>query len=103
MDIKVMLPIFTSVFTAELGDKTQLATVCFTAGGACSKLEVFTASALALILSTFLAVVFGSAVSQVIPPHFLRIGAGIVFVIMGILFLRQGLSRAAEKEPSNEN
>ncbi|MDL2227177.1 TMEM165/GDT1 family protein [Deltaproteobacteria bacterium OttesenSCG-928-M10] len=94
MDIKVMLPIFSSVFMAELGDKTQVATVCFTAGGACSKTEVFTASALALILSTFLAVVFGSAVGRLIPPHFLRIGAGAVFVIMGILFLRQGLGRS---------
>ena len=91
MDFGVMLPIFTSVFMAELGDKTQVATVCFVAGGGCSKREVFLASSLALLLSTLLAVVFGAAVGRVVPPHFLKIGAGTVFVVMGLAFLRQGL------------
>ncbi|UQZ89955.1 hypothetical protein C4J81_12375 [Deltaproteobacteria bacterium Smac51] len=93
MDFKVMLPIFSSVFMAELGDKTQVATVCFMAGGGCTKAEVFWASSLALVLSTLLAVIFGAAIGRFIPPHFLKIGAGAVFVIMGLLFIRQGLSR----------
>jgi len=96
MDLKVMLPIFSSVFMAELGDKTQVATVCFTAGGGCSKKEVFLASSLALVLSTFLAVVFGAAIGRLVPPHFLKIGAGAVFLVMGAVFLRQGFSRAAD-------
>ena len=97
MDFRVMLPIFSSVFMAELGDKTQVATVCFTAGGGCSKKEVFLASSLALVFSTFLAVVFGSAVGRLIPPHYLQIGAGVVFLVMGVLFVRQGLSRSSDQ------
>jgi putative Ca2+/H+ antiporter (TMEM165/GDT1 family) len=91
MDFTVMLPIFSSVFMAELGDKTQVATVCFIAGGGCSKAEVFWASALALVLSSFLAVVFGEAIGRFIPPNFLKIGAGAVFVVMGAIFFVQGL------------
>ena len=93
MDISVMLPIFTSVFMAELGDKTQVATVCFMAGGGCGKSEVFWASSLALLLSTFLAVVFGAAIARLVPPSYLQIGAGVIFLIMGGLFIRQGLKK----------
>lgn len=94
MDLAVILPIFISVFMAELGDKTQVATVCFMAGGGCSKTEVFWASSLALLLSTLLAVIFGAAIGRVIPPNFLRIGAGAVFLVMGAVFLRQALRSA---------
>jgi len=96
MDIAVMLPIFSSVFMAELGDKTQLATVCFMAGGGCRKSEVFLASSLALLLSTILAVIFGAAIARLIPPHYLQLGAGLIFVFMGFLFVRQGLSKGGE-------
>lgn len=94
MDLAVMLPIFTSVFMAELGDKTQVATVCFMAGGNRSKTEVFWASSLALLLSTLLAVIFGAAIGKVVPPHFLRVGAGVVFLAMGIVFLREAMKPA---------
>ena len=103
MDFAVMLPIFTSVFMAELGDKTQVATVCFMAGGGCSKSEVFWASSLALLLSTLLAVIFGAAVGRLIPPAFLKLGAGVVFVVMGLVFLKQGLSRRAGGEGGADN
>lgn len=91
IDPKAMLPIFSSVFMAELGDKTQLATVCFTAGGSCSKTEVFLASSLALTLSTLLAVIFGAAIGRIIPADLLKAGAGLIFIVMGLVFLRQGL------------
>ncbi|MGL4208068.1 MAG: TMEM165/GDT1 family protein [Candidatus Adiutrix sp.] len=89
IDLKAMLPIFSSVFAAELGDKTQVATVCFIAGGGCSKTEVFVGSAAALIISTFLAVICGAAIGHLIPPHFFKIGAGVAFIIMGSLFIFQ--------------
>ncbi len=102
MDIKVMLPIFSSVFMAELGDKTQVATVCFIAGGGVSKAEVFWASALALVLSTFLAVVFGEAIGRFVPPAYLKIGAGLVFIVMGGLFLLQGWREKKEEAEAGE-
>jgi putative Ca2+/H+ antiporter (TMEM165/GDT1 family) len=82
MDIKLLLTTFGLVFLAELGDKTQLATFCFSAD--CdSRLSVFLGSAGALVLSSLIAVVFGAAVSRLIPPNYIKIGAGVFFVLVG--------------------
>ena len=83
MDIKLLLTTFGLVFLAELGDKTQLATFCF-AADCDSRLSVFLGSAGALVLSSLIAVVFGAAVSRVVPPNYIKIGAGIFFVIVGV-------------------
>jgi len=83
MDLKLFLTTFGLIFLAELGDKTQLATFCFSAD--CdSRISVFIGSAGALVLSSFIAVVLGAGVSRLIPPNYIRIGAGIFFVIVGI-------------------
>jgi putative Ca2+/H+ antiporter (TMEM165/GDT1 family) len=88
MDIKLMLTTFGMVFLAELGDKTQLATFCLSADcGESSKLPVFIGSAGALVLSSFIAVMLGEAVSRFIPPNYIKIAAGIFFVIVGIWML----------------
>jgi len=92
MKIKNMLPIFSSVFMAELGDKTQVATLLFIAGGAATALEVFLASSLALVLSTLLAVVFGAAIGRVISPKTLKILAGLAFLVLGGYYIVQGVS-----------
>ncbi len=76
---------------AELGDKTQLATVLFIAGGTATALEVFLASSAALVLSTFLAVMFGAAIGRIISPRTLKLLAGLAFVILGGYYLHQGL------------
>jgi putative Ca2+/H+ antiporter (TMEM165/GDT1 family) len=86
MDIKLLMTTFGLVFLAELGDKTQLATFCFSAD--CdSRISVFLGSAGALVLSSLIAVVFGAAVSRYIPPNYIKIGAGLFFVIVGVLTL----------------
>ncbi len=90
MDFKVMLTTFGMIFLAELGDKTQLATFTFAAENK-TRLAVFLGSAGALILSSLLAVVFGSAVSKLVPPHYIRVGAGILFILIGLwMFLSPG-------------
>jgi len=53
-------PIFVTVFFAELGDKTQLATLLFAADQSTNKVAVFAASAGALVLSSLIAVLVGS-------------------------------------------
>lgn len=88
MDYKLILGTFVLVFMAELGDKTQLATFCLSAGCR-SKISIFLGAAVALVLSSLIAVLFGEAVSRIIPPSYIRIGAGILFIAVGIwtLFL----------------
>lgn len=80
-------PIFVTVFFAELGDKTQLATLLFAAEQDTSKLGVFIASAGALVLSSLLAVLVGSQLSAYIPPRALKLVAGIGFIAIGIWVL----------------
>ena len=86
MDFKVMLSTFGMIFLAELGDKTQLATFAFAAENK-TRLAVFLGSASALILTSLLAVVFGSTVSRLIPPNYIKTGAGALFVLLGLWML----------------
>ena len=91
MDIQAMVPIFSGVFLAELGDKTQLATLCYTVQGGLGRLEVFLAASAALVLATGLGVAAGRAAGLLAEPEFLKAGAGLVFLIFGLVFLREGL------------
>jgi len=86
MDWKLFASTFVAIFVAELGDKTQLAALSFAAGSA-SKWTVFAGSAVALVASSAIAVAAGEAVSRVVPPIALRRIAGVVFVMMGVIFL----------------
>ncbi len=87
MDLKLMLTTFGLVFLAELGDKTQLATFCLSADCGNSKWTVFFGSAGALVLSSLLAVLLGDAIARVVPPHYIKIGAGAFFVVVGLYTL----------------
>jgi putative Ca2+/H+ antiporter (TMEM165/GDT1 family) len=86
MDFKTMFTTFGMIFLAELGDKTQLATFGFAAESK-SRLAVFLGSAGALVLTSLLAVVFGSVVSRVVPANYIKIGAGGLFVLLGLWML----------------
>jgi putative Ca2+/H+ antiporter (TMEM165/GDT1 family) len=77
---------FATIFLAELGDKTQLATLAFSAEGK-SRLAVFIGSAGALVLTSLLGVIFGAAIAKVIPPNTIKIGAGVLFLILGFWML----------------
>jgi putative Ca2+/H+ antiporter (TMEM165/GDT1 family) len=84
MDWKILTTVFTSVFVAELGDKTQLATMLFASDKEISKLTVFTGASLALILTSAIGVVVGSVVSQYVSEKYLHYLAGIGFVAIGL-------------------
>jgi len=77
---------FVTVFLAELGDKTQLATLNFAAKGH-SFISVFAGSALALVLASFLGAAFGGIVGQFVSTEWLNRGAGALFIILGVLIL----------------
>ena len=79
--------IFITVFLAELGDKTQLATVLFASDGGKSMLMVFAAAGLALVASTGLAVLAGAAADKWLSALPLKLIAGAGFVIIGALMI----------------
>jgi putative Ca2+/H+ antiporter (TMEM165/GDT1 family) len=83
MDLKAMAAIFGTVFLAELGDKTQLATVLFASNRQNSILAVFLAAAGALVASTAIAVAAGSALSSYVNTRHLTILAGLGFMLIG--------------------
>jgi len=83
---KILITTFGLVFIAELGDKTQLATMLL-ATKSKSICPVFIGASLALILSSLIGVLAGSFITKYIPPNLLHNGAGIAFIIIGILFL----------------
>lgn len=84
MDLKLLLIVFASVFVAELGDKTQLATLLFAADREASKLTVFAGASLALVLSSAIGVLAGGFVSQHVSPRALQLAAGAGFIAIGI-------------------
>jgi putative Ca2+/H+ antiporter (TMEM165/GDT1 family) len=84
--LTLFLSTFTTVFLAELGDKTQLATFSL-AAGAKSRWVVFLGAWLALGATTLLAVLLGDLLTRHVSPIWLRRAAGVLFVVMGVLFL----------------
>lgn len=79
-----MITVFASVFIAELGDKTQLATLLFAADGAVGKLNVFLAASAALVVATGIGVLAGGFVSQHLSPAVLKYVAGAGFIAIGV-------------------
>jgi Ca2+/H+ antiporter, TMEM165/GDT1 family len=86
MDLKLFLSTFGLVFMAELGDKTQLATLSLAASGR-SRLIVFLGAAAALVLTSAIAAVAGEAVTRWVPAVWIQRVAGVGFLVMGALLL----------------
>ena len=84
MDFKILSTVFASVFIAELGDKTQLATMLFASDKDTSKLTVFVGASLALVLTSALGVISGGFISQYVSERILHYLAGVGFIAIGI-------------------
>jgi len=82
--MKIFLTAFVTIFLAELGDKTQIATLLFAANKEHSKLVIFFGAALALICTTAIGVLLGNVVSQFVSEKTLKIIGGAGFIIVGI-------------------
>ncbi len=87
MEWKVFGTVFITVFLAELGDKTQLATLLFAADREVSKWTVFAGSSLALIACSALGVLAGAAIGGYINPRILSYAAGTGFIVIGAFTL----------------
>ena len=84
MDWKIFGTAFVTLFLAELGDKTQLATMLYAADREVSKLTVFLGASLALILASGIGVIAGSLLSEYISEKVLQYIAGAGFIVIGI-------------------
>jgi len=84
MDWKLFATTFGTLFVAELGDKTQLACMLMTAKTQ-KPWTVFLGASLALVLVSFLGVMFAQFICQYIPPAVIKKIAALAFVVMGVL------------------
>ena len=91
MDMRLFFTVLSTVFVAEIADKTQLATLLYATNAPQSRLTVFLGSALALTLASAIAVLVGSALSQVIPPRVLSWVAGAAFIAVGVWTIVRGV------------
>ncbi|HKS24744.1 MAG TPA: TMEM165/GDT1 family protein [Thermoanaerobaculia bacterium] len=81
---KTFSAVFVTVFLAEIGDKTQLATLLFSAERDTNKWIVFAGSASALILAAGIGVLVGAQLERFVRPQTLKLVAGIGFIAIGI-------------------
>jgi len=103
MDWRIFLSTFVMIFLAELGDKTQLSALAFSAGSK-STWSVFWGASMALVLSTFVAVLVGSILNKqsMIPLSAIRLCAGALFIVFGVLLVKTALSSKAEAAEAKE-
>ena len=100
MVLTLLFTTFVTVFLAEMGDKTQLTTI--TLSSTTNKpLAVFIGSSFALILATLLGALAGGSIANLIPAFLLRVISGIVFLIIGIIFLAQSKKEFTNDGPLN--
>jgi putative Ca2+/H+ antiporter (TMEM165/GDT1 family) len=86
MDVKTFFVTFGLVFLAELGDKTQLATMALAAKSD-APMAVFLAASSALVASALLGTLFGEALTRLVPSATLHLAAGIAFLVLGGLLV----------------
>ena len=84
MNWKIMLATFSTLFLAELGDKTQLAVITLTANTR-QPVSVFVGAVAALAVVTGVGVLFGGAVLQFVPETVIRKVAAGAFIVIGVL------------------
>lgn len=84
MDWKLLATVGITIFIAELGDKTQLATLLYATDKEASKLTVFIGASLALIMTSAIGVMAGGLISQYISTRSLHYIAGTGFIAIGV-------------------
>tara|TARA_B100000212_G_scaffold304980_1_gene252691 strand:+ start:226 stop:531 length:306 start_codon:yes stop_codon:yes gene_type:complete len=86
MNLPLLLSIFATVFLAELGDKTQLATVAIS-GTSNRPLAVFIGSSAALVLASLIGAIAGGSLTTVVPAAWLQLLASLGFLAIGLKLL----------------
>jgi len=84
MEWKIFFTVFGTMFIAELGDKSQIATMLFASDKEVSKLTIFLAASSALVVASAIGVLAGSFVSEYINEKYLNYLAGLGFIGIGL-------------------
>ena len=102
MILSLLLSTFLTIFIAELGDKTQLATL--TISGTSNKpLAVFLGSSTALVFASLLGALAGGSISNFVPEIILKSIASITFFIIGIRLFINSFNSDEEDNKEKEN
>ena len=81
--LSIFITTFTTIFIAELGDKTQIATLMLSAESG-KPIIVFLGSSLALISSSVVGVLIGKWLSKNISPSKFALFTGVLMMIISI-------------------
>ncbi|MEM3069113.1 MAG: TMEM165/GDT1 family protein [Nitrososphaerales archaeon] len=84
---------FSLITLMELGDKTQLSIIALAAKYGSPTL-IFLGVVLAYSILMGVAVALGSNLTKIIPIQYIKIGASIIFIVFGILFIFQAVTGA---------
>ena len=85
----ILITTFSTIFLAELGDKTQLATLMLSAQSG-RPLIIFIGAALALISTSLLGVLIGRWIAKNLPRQSFTVISGIIMLTLGIYLVFQG-------------
>ena len=96
MILALFISTFTTVFLAELGDKTQLATLALSSSTN-RPLAVFIGSSSALVLASFIGAIAGGSLAKNIPTEFLQLAAAMGFILIGTRLLLDSESKSSNK------
>tara|TARA_B100000214_G_C23880694_1_gene587115 strand:- start:382 stop:735 length:354 start_codon:yes stop_codon:yes gene_type:complete len=86
----ILIASFSTIFLAELGDKTQLATLMLSAQSG-RPLIIFIAAGLALILTSLLGVLIGRWIANNLPRQSFTVVSGIIMLSLGVFLISQAL------------
>ncbi len=86
MDMKLFWLTFTTVFVAEMGDKTQLATLGF-AGESRKPVQVFLAASAGLVAATAIGAAAGGVITRFVPVSWMKRGSAVLFIVLGVWLL----------------
>ena len=92
----VLITAFTTIFLAELGDKTQLATLILSAQSG-KPLIIFFGAALALISTSLLGVLIGRWIANNLPRQRFTVVSGIIMLSLGIFLVTQAIAEFIQK------
>ncbi len=87
--LSILITSFSTIFLAEIGDKTQIATLMLSAQSG-RPLIIFIGAGLALISTSLLGVLIGQWIANNLPRQSFTLVSGIIMLSLGIYLVSQG-------------